>query len=226
MNTWLIWLIALSVSGNPLIAAAVVVGFLWIGDGWWRGRLWAPWVIVQQWLRIRELDAHVALAPHDGTARAELGRLLVGRGAPARALPHLEAACEKSPELAFPAYYLGLARLGVGDFDGGRVAIERAVSIRKDLDYGAPLAALGDASAKAGRTTEAIAYFERALTSNRSSVQLHHKLGLAKLTAGDRAGAQEALAHAQALYRTAPPFKRRQERMWAWRAWWAARSAG
>src|SRR5207249_2994979 len=55
------------------------------------------------------------------------GRFLVEAGRPSRALTHLEAAHARAPEVPQTTYYLGAARLGVGDTTAGRALIEEAL---------------------------------------------------------------------------------------------------
>ena len=60
-------------------------------------------------------------------------------------------------------------------------------------DHGEALSALAAALARTGRATEAVPYFERAVSAGQRTPAVLNGLGFARLEAGDRAGALEAL---------------------------------
>jgi hypothetical protein len=75
------------VTGNPIVALVVVLVLSAAGYGYVSGRLFRIPRAVDRWVSIRELGRTVATNPHDATAQADLGRLLVEAGQAARALP-------------------------------------------------------------------------------------------------------------------------------------------
>ena len=215
------WTLLYLLTGSPWLAFLGLGALVWLGEGWWRGRLYKPWSVVQRWLRMRKLRAQAELTPYDMRLRAELGSLLVSFRRAREAVPHLEAAVERSPELAYPWYDLAKARLALGDLDGATQAVEQAMSNRKRLEQGQPWADLGDAWAKRGDHEKALSYYEKAESVHASSVRTLYKLGQARKRLGQAEEAKQAFADAGNIYRTSPPFKRRQQRPWAFRAWWA-----
>jgi tetratricopeptide (TPR) repeat protein len=178
---------------------------------------------IERWSGIRQLERAVAANPHDAAARADLGRLLVEAGRPARALPHLEMAAARAPEVAETAYYLGAACLGAGDLARGRPLIEGALARDPKLRYGEPHLALGDYFLAHGQPAEALPHLERFTAIHASSVEGRYKLARAALGAGEPARARAALDEAVEVYRAAPPFKRREERIWRLKAAWLGR---
>lgn len=223
MNTWLVWVLAYALSGNPIVAILAVALFLYGGQGWWSGRYWVPWAPFQRWMRIRELRAHVALNPFDATHRAELGRLLVDHRAAAEARGHLDAAIARVPNLAQPHWTLARACFALGEIDEGRKNVEIATSIRKDVGYGQPWADYGDALLARGRFVEAALAYERARDASGSGSELWYKLGVCRIALNDTKGAREALQTAIDVHDAAPGFRRRIDRAWRWRAWWKLR---
>lgn len=224
MNTWLAWMATYALTGNPLVALAVAVVIAYSGESWWRGRLWRPWAFFQRWMRVRELYTTIDANPHDATARAELGRLLVERSRYAEALPQLEKAHERAPTVAGTTWLLGAAKLALGDLEAGRELVEKAISIRKDIGYGEPLCRLGDAYAAKGRWADAIDAYERARRIHTSSAEFAYKCGAARLASGDKTGAKADFDEAIQIWRGSPGFKAPRERSWALRSWWARRS--
>jgi predicted Zn-dependent protease len=162
----------------------------------------------------------VALNPHDANAQADLGRLLVEAGDPARAVSHLEAARTQAPEVAETIYYLGAARLRLGDEARGRPLVEEALARDPRLRYGEPHLRLGDYYLEHGQPAEARVHLERFTEMHASSVEGQYKLARVYQAIGDTARARVALDEAARAYRGAPGFKRREERLWRLRAAW------
>ena len=158
-------------TGNPILALIVVLVVSAAGYGYVSGQLLRIPRVVDRWLTIRELDRAVGTNPHDATAQADLGRLLVEAGQPARALSHLEAAHARAPEVAETAYYLGAALLRLGDATRGRPLIEEALSRDPHLGYGEPYLRLADYYLDHGRPAEALAHLERFAEMHASSVE-------------------------------------------------------
>jgi tetratricopeptide (TPR) repeat protein len=208
------------ITGNPILALLVVLIVTAAGYGYLFGRLFEIPRAVNRWLAIRELDRAVHTNPHDATARADLGRLLIEAGQPERALSHLEAARARAPEVAETAYYLGAARLRLGDGAGGRPLIEEALGRDPRLGYGEPHLRLADYYLDHGQAAEALVHLERFTELHASSVEGRYKLGQAYLATGQTDRARAALDDAVRAYRGAPSFKRREERLWRLRAGW------
>lgn len=220
-KTWITYLLVSGLTGNPLLGVLVAAVVAWGAEGWLRGRFWSPAPLFRRWGRIRRLREDLAINPHDSTARAQLGGLLVdSRPNEARAL--LQEVHDRFPELALATFHLGAARLNLGDTDGGRQAIELALLVRADLGYGEPMIRLGDHLAGRKRYSDAIPCYEAALRVNQSSCEARVKLGWARRASGDRDGALAAFREALEVSRGAPAFKRRVDRPWTIRAWWAS----
>jgi predicted Zn-dependent protease len=208
------------VTGNPFLALVAVLAVSAVGYGYAFGRLFQIPRAVNRWLAIRELDRSVRTNPHDATARADLGRLLVEAGQPGRARPHLEAAYARAPEVTETAYYLGAARLRLGDEAHGRSLIEQALLRDPRLGYGEPHLRLADYYLEHGQPAEAVTHLERFTEMHASSVEGRYKLARAYLATKQPERAREALDQGLQAYRGAPRFKRREERLWRLRAGW------
>jgi tetratricopeptide (TPR) repeat protein len=223
MKTWLVYILVSQLTQSPLLGV-VAVAALWFGGGsWWFGRLPNPLAPFKTWSRMRELRAGLAMNPHDMNLRSELGGLLATRD-PAEAKALLEEVVRRCPDIALSIYYLGLAQLGLGETEAGRASIERALAMRKDLRFGEPLVRLGDHYLRKGDTAAALAAFERATVVHGSYAEAWYKAGTAARAAGDAAKAKAHFRSTLSTTEHAPAFKRRQDRVWRWRAWWALRS--
>jgi predicted Zn-dependent protease len=207
-------------TGNPVLALVIVVALSLAGFGFVSGHLFRFPRVVERWLTIRELVRTLRTNPHDATAQADVGRLLVEAGQPARALPHLEAAHGRAPEVAETTYYLGAALLRLGDGSRGRPLVEEALTRDPRLGYGLPHLRLADYYLAHGHPGEALPHLERFVEMHASSVEGQYKLARAFLATGQPGRARAALDEAVRAYRGAPRFKRREERLWRLRTGW------
>jgi tetratricopeptide (TPR) repeat protein len=208
------------ITGNPILALVAVLLVSAVGYGYAFGRLFQIPRTVNRWLAIRDLDRTVRTNPHDATAQADLGRLLVEAGQPGRAEGHLEVAYARAAEVPEIGYYLGAARLRLGDEARGRPLIEQALAQDPRLAYGEPHLRLADYYLEHGRPAEAVTHLERFREIHTSSVEGRYKLARAYLATGQPDRARAELDEALQAYRGAPRFKRREARLWRLRAGW------
>jgi tetratricopeptide (TPR) repeat protein len=210
-------------TGQPLLSLLVVLLLTGGTYGYLTGRLFRIPEAFERWRTIRELDRTVRTNPHDAAAQSDLGRLLVEAGRPARALPHLEAAAARAPDAPEVLYYLGAARLGLGDLAGGRPLIEQALALDPKLRYGEPHLALANYHLRRGEAARAVPHLEEFTALHASSVEGRYKLARAYRATDQVSRARAALDEAIRVYRDAPRFRRRQERLWRLRAGWLRR---
>jgi tetratricopeptide (TPR) repeat protein len=214
------------ITGSPLLALLAILLLSGAGYGYLSGRLFRLPRAFDRWGMIRELQKAVATNPHDATARSDLGRLLVESGRHARALPHLEAAAARMPEEAETLYYLGAARLGTGDFDRGRSLIEQALARDPKVRYGEPHLVLARAYLARRDAARAIPHLVQLTAIHSSSVEGRYRLAQAYLATDQPERARAAVEDAVTVYRACPAFRRREERLWRWRAGWLRRRLG
>lgn len=224
MKTWLTYLLVSGLTGSPLLGVLVVAALWFGGTSFWIGRLPDPIGPLKRWSRVRHLRAEHGMNPQNVNVRTELGGLLATRR-PDEARALLADVVERCPDLPLPLYHLGVAHLSAGDTDAGRAAIEKALSLKKDLRFGEPMVCLGDHYLKVGKAAEARAAYTRATQVHTSFAEAWYKLGKAAKLAGDAAGAKEAFRTTLSSTEHSPPFKRRIDRSWRIRAWLALRAA-
>ena len=222
MKTAFVYLLVSQLTGSPLLALAAIA-VLWLSGGsWYLGRFPDVMAPFRRWSRERALRETLAANPHDMTARSELAGLIAERR-PAEAKELLGEVLRRYPEQALSHYFMGLAELGLGNTEGGTREIEAALAIRADLRWGEPMLKLGDHLFEKGRFTEASAAYERATQAHASHAQAWFSAGRAASKAGNGARAREFWQRTLTSTAGAPPFKRRQDRLWRWRAWLALR---
>jgi tetratricopeptide (TPR) repeat protein len=208
------------VTENPLIVLLGILLLAGAGYSYLSGGVFRTSRALDRWMIIRSLERTVRTNPHDAAARADLGRLLIEAGRPARALPHLEAARARAPDVPETRYYLGAARLGVGDSTTGRSLILEALAEDPRLRYGEPRLTLATYHLDHREPAEALEHLERFTALHSSSVEGRYKLARALLATAQPARARALLDEAIQAYRGSPSFKRREERLWRLRVGW------
>lgn len=206
------------ITGNPLLAILVLIALS--VPGWWASSRWA-WRVsrrVRAWGEAGRLRRELAVNPHDVTARAALGAILARHGRFREARAELEQAMPRADDLPEANYSLGLCLLHDGEIERGRELVERALALNPKFGYGEPYLRLGDFRAERGEWEQAAERYRQATGIHSSSVEAWCKLGQALERLGRREEAKAALQEALTSYRTAPWYRRADDRPWKRRA--------
>lgn len=218
MSRFFVFALLTWITGNPLLAV-VVIALLSL-PGWWAGSRWAFRLSrkVRSWGEAGRLRRALAINPHDAKARADLGAILARQGRFGEARAELEQAWPRVDDLAEANYYLGLSLMNDGEVERGRALVEKALSLNPKFGYGEPYLRLGDFRAERGEWAQAAERYRQATDIYGSSVEGWSKLGQALDESGRPDEARAALREALAAYRTAPWYRRAEDRPWKRRA--------
>jgi tetratricopeptide (TPR) repeat protein len=214
------------ITGNPLLAVLVILALSL--PGWWAGSRWAFRLSrkIRTWGEAGRLRRVLTINPHDAKARADLGAILTRQGRFREARPELEQALPRVDDLPEANYYLGLCLMNGGDVEQGRALVERALAINPKFGYGEPHLRMGDFHVGRGEWERAADRYRQATAIYGSSVEGWQKLGETLDRLGRRDEARTALQEAIASYRTAPWYRRGEDRPWKRRAARLLRSLG
>lgn len=226
MRTFLLFWLLTWVTGNPILAAAIIL--LLFGGSYllYSRRLYR---VRQAWrdvARIRELQAELAVNPENAKARSDLGEILARKGRFDEALVHLEKAitrCDDQPDTNF---YLGWTHLALGDLEHGHQSIMRALELNPRFGYGEPHLCLGDFFFVRAEYNQAIPHYEAFRAIYSSGVEGLYKLGECYLATGQREKGIEVLREAVGAFSSAPWYRRQEDRAWGRKARRALRKAG
>jgi len=205
-------------TGSPVIAILVILALYLALDYQFVGISRGLFKRVRRSGAIRTYQKDLSINPHDAAARRDLGRLLVESGRYPEAIPHLKKALERIPDSEEAACDLGLAYMWTGRVSEGEGLVRQALSQNPKFRYGDPYLRWGEYLLHAGRPTEAADRLEHFRSIFSSSVEGHYLLGKAYLQSGDKAKALTAFRAALDMFRRSPGYKRREERVWAWKA--------
>ncbi len=222
MKSWLLYLGVSWLTQSPLLGILAVAAIWLAGGGWWVGRLpdvLGPW---RRFQRVRQLREALLVNPHDLVVRTELAGFVADRE-PAEAESLLQEVIRRYPENELAHYHRGRAFLARGLVEEGRAEIEEALRLRRDLRWGEPGVVLGDALLGARRPADALSAYLQATDVHGSFAEAWFKAGVAAKAAGRVAEARRCWGLALTSSAGAPPYKRRKDRLWRWRAWFAQR---
>ena len=205
-------------TGNPLLALLVLIALAvpgWVAGSRyaWRASRW-----LRSWGEAGRLRRQLSVNPHDVKARTDLGALLVRQGRFRQARAELEQALPRADDLPEANYSLGLCLLQDGEVERGRELVEKALTLNPKFGYGEPYLRLGDARAGRGEWEAAAERYRQATNIHSSTVEGWFKLGQALNQLGRAEEARQALQEAVASYRTAPWYRRSEDRPWYGRA--------
>jgi len=206
-----------SLLGSPWAAIALIIALSWALDRTTLRYLPGPWIAIRRALQRRRLAAAIAHNPHDFRTTLELGRLELDQRRFPQALALLEKAKDAYREDASVLVLHALARLGAGDVAGAD-EVERLMTANPKLRFGEPWLDAATILIARKDAVRAKAMLERFLGQQPSNVKALHLLGRALRATGDAAGGSAAQEKAWHEYSTTPPFKRREFRVWAYRA--------
>lgn len=213
-----IFYIITMLTGSPFFALLVIIGLYLALDYQFTGFLRRGVQVYRLESEISGLRREVALNPHNAAALSDLGRLLVMRNKAHQALPYLERAYERLSDTEETTYYLGLAFLATGRETEGETLILKALEKNPKFRYGEPALRLAEYYARKGRKEEAQAFFDRFFSIHSSSPEGYYKFGQFQLQIGNRTGAAESFRRAIEIFKLSPSFKKRQDRLWAYKA--------
>ncbi len=218
MSRFFLFALLTWITGNPLLAVLAII--LLSLPGWWAGSRWAFRLSrkVRSWGEAGRLRRTLSINPHDAKARTDLGAILARQGRFREARAELEQAFPRVDDLPEANYYLGLSLMNDGEVERGRALVENALSINAKFGYGEPYLRLGDFRAERGEWAQAAECYRHATGIYGSSVEGWCKLGHALNELGRRDEAQSALRESLSSYRTAPWYRRSEDRPWKRRA--------
>jgi tetratricopeptide (TPR) repeat protein len=218
MGEWFKFGILWAITGNPVIAALIMLVLWGLADWYTFGFVRRVLRFIRNLQRVSRLSQVVQINPHDRKARSDLGDTLIELKRYDRAVAVLKPVLDADPDDVFALYLLGIACLGAGKVEQGELFLNSVLETDPDFRRGQPQLELGRYRLSRGDGKGAAEALGEYLARYASSVEGHYLFSRALQLQGDLAGAAQARQRAWSEYSTALPFQRRVERLWAWRA--------
>ena len=214
---YLFWIIS-RLSGNPLLAGAVIL-VIWVAtDQVTLGLLPSPLRAINRWRRASQLRDNITINPNDRRSRLELSELLIGQRRYAAAVELLKPNLEAGDDDTTTLYALGVGCLGSARWEQGEVFLNAAREQDPSYRLGGADLELGRWRLARGDVRGAREALERLCARRIGTVEGKVLLARAPAADGDPAGATKLLDAAWTDYSSSPRFQQRQDRFWAWRA--------
>ena len=217
LSTWLLWSLISIVTGNPLLAAGIVLVLWFLGDratfrvfpdpGRWFARR----------ARTARLRQTLDVNPHDRRARFGLAELLLERGAAREAATLLRANLDAGDRDVFTLAALGSALARTGAHEEAERLIADARRLDPEFRMGELDLVLGRMRLTLGDAEGAREPLTRLIAARPGTVEGRYHLARALDRVGDAAGAARLRDEAWSEYAHLPRFRRREDRRWAWR---------
>jgi len=206
--------------GNPFLAVIILLGILYILDRRYVGIFPSIRKPFRRARQISKLRTTISLNPNDVSAKYELARLLSERKKYAEAKElflQIENRYEQSAE-----YWVELGRvnLKLGLLEEGEAQVLQGLEINRRAQYGQPYLRLAEAFQKTDRD-KALHYVSQFQEIHTSSSEAYYLAGSMYKALGRTDDAKRAFAESTAIYRSLPKYKKRQERRWALRSFFA-----
>lgn len=220
---WTVWLAVLFgfLIGHPWLVLLVIALAWWGFDRAWIGAWNGPRRALRRRRDLARLRTRLAVNPNDRDARHGVAEWLVSKGRCDEALALVEQNLAAGDDDVDTLLLAGKAAFGSSRPQADEQAVEwlgtareRASNLRRpviDLE-------LGRGFSRHRRWAEARDALELHCAAQPGSVEGRVLLARAHAELGDAAASTRERAEAWASYRAKPPFQRRRERPWAWRA--------
>jgi tetratricopeptide (TPR) repeat protein len=210
--------IAYVVTGSPLAAVLVVLA-LWLFADWQTfGFARRALRALRDLQRQGQLSRVVLLNPHDRKARVDLGEILVRQRRFQKAMETLKPALENDPGDEAALFWMGLSCLGAGRIAEGELFLQTVAGVAASTLRELAVLELGRGRLQRRDGAGAQGFLEELLGRTPSHVEGRYLLSQALDLQGDGAGARRERDRVWAEYRSSPGYRRRSERLWAWRA--------
>lgn len=206
--------------GNPFLALIVLLVILYVLDRRYVGifpSIAKPFRRSRQTSKLRTV---ISLNPNDVSSKFELARLLSERGRFQEAktlLTQIESRYEDSADYWVE---LGYVNLKLGLLAEGETQMLQGLSLNERSQYGRPYLRLAEAFRHSDHD-KALRYVHNFQEIQSSSSEAYYLAGSMYKALGRNEEAKQAFRESIAVYRSLPKYKKRQERGWALRSYFA-----
>ncbi len=214
LKGFLLYYILSMLTGNPLLALAILVVLYIIMDKAYLGFLPDFSAPFRRNSRIRSLKAELEVNPANAGSAQELGIIFFEKKDYRKALTYLERANEKVHNSARLYMYKGMALVELNRPDEGKADLERSLELDPRVGHGLPYIYLLRYQLKRGEDPASTAVLEEGL-ENFASTENFFRMGVVYKKQGKKQRARQMFENALDEYSYVPKRLRRLHRRWA-----------
>ncbi|WP_449600829.1 tetratricopeptide repeat protein [Paenibacillus sp. Marseille-Q9583] len=206
--------------GNPFLAIFILLLILYFLDRRYVGIFPSITKPFKRMRQISKLRTTISLNPNDVSSKFDLARSLAERKKYREAkdlLLQIEDRYEQSAEYWVE---LGHVNLKLGALDEGEAQMLRGLEINRKARYGQPYLWLAETFRHTNHD-KALQYVTQYQEIQSSSSEAYYLAGSMYKALGRSEDAKRAFEESTAVYRSLPKYKKRQERGWALRSFFA-----
>ncbi|WP_020431838.1 tetratricopeptide repeat protein, partial [Paenibacillus riograndensis] len=170
--------------------------------------------------QISKLRTTISLNPNDVSAKFDLARLLIERKRYSESKELLEQIADRYEQSAEYWVELGYANLKLGHLPEGEAQMLQGLEINRKAQYGQPYLRLAEVFRNIDHN-KALQYVTQFQEIQSSSSEAYYLAGSMYKALGRKEDAKRAFNESTAVYRSLPKYKKRQERGWALRSYFA-----
>ncbi|QQZ59477.1 tetratricopeptide repeat protein [Paenibacillus sonchi] len=206
--------------GNPFLALIILLVILYFLDRRYVGILPSFTKPFRRSRQISKLRTTISLNPNDVSAKFDLARLLIERKRYSEAKELLVQIADRYEQSAEYWVELGYANLKLGHLPEGEAQMLQGLEINRKAQYGQPYLRLAEVFRNIDHN-KALQYVTQFQEIQSSSSEAYYLAGSMYKALGRKEDAKRAFNESTAVYRSLPKYKKRQERGWALRSYFA-----
>ncbi|AIQ52399.1 tetratricopeptide repeat protein [Paenibacillus sp. FSL R7-0331] len=206
--------------GNPFLALIVLFLILYFLDRRYVGILPSIGKPFRRSRQMSRLRTTISLNPNDVSAKFELARLLIERKRYSDAKDLLLQISDRYEQSAEYWVELGYANLKLGMLPEGEAQMLQGLEINRRAKYGQPFLRLAEMFRNVDQD-KALHYVTEFQEIQTSSSEAYYLAGSMYKVLSRNDEAKRAFEESIAIYRSLPKYKKRQERGWALRSYFA-----
>ncbi len=206
--------------GNPFLALIVLLVILYFLDRRYVGIFPSITRPFRRSRQISRLRTTISLNPNDVSAKFELARLLVERKRYSESKDLLLQITDRYEQSAEYWVELGYVNLKLGLMPEGEAQMLQGLEINRRARYGQPYLQLAE-TFRGVDQDKALYYVSQFQEIQSSSSEAYFLAGSMYKALGRNEDAKRAFEESTAIYRSLPKYKKRQERGWALRSYFA-----
>ncbi|MNC42411.1 Tetratricopeptide repeat protein [compost metagenome] len=206
--------------GNPFLALIILLVILYFLDRRYVGILPSFTKPFRRSRQISKLRTTISLNPNDVSAKFDLARLLIERKRYSESKELLVQIADRYEQSAEYWVELGYANLKLGHLPEGEAQMLQGLEINRKAQYGQPYLRLAEVFRNIDHN-KALQYVTQFQEIQSSSSEAYYLAGSMYKALGRKEDAKRAFNESTAIYRSLPKYKKRQERGWALRSYFA-----